>query len=170
MFCKWCNTFSISSLPAEDTYVALYLNSLLKNKHSVSVIDEAVYSINWVHGISGFSSPCKSTLVKNVQEGAHRIIGKNTVKKEPITADILVSLVNKFGGTETNLRNLRTVCMCVLGYSGFLRCSELGNIRRNDIQMFDTHMTTNIRKTDLHREGADVVISKTGNRLVPYVF
>lgn len=168
-FCKWSKLHNISSLPASETYIALYLIEIAENKKSISKIDEAVYAISWAHKLAGYSDPCKSELVVSVREGSHRKIGHTTSRKEPITADILQKLVTKFGKNCNNLKELRIACMCLIGYAGFLRFSELSNIRRSHVSFYATHVKLFIvkSKTDIYREGKEVVISRTQNDTCP---
>lgn len=61
------------------------------------------------------------------------------------------------------------ICMCVLSFSGFLRFSELVNLRRSDIQIFDDYLTLNVQKskTDRYKKGTTVYISGTGQITCP---
>ena len=163
-FKKWCDSFNpiIPFLPASDLHVALYITHLAL-KASTSVIDEAVCSIAWAHNIAGLQNPCASSLVSTTREGAKRITSKPVSKKEPITSDILVSLVTKYGNSDCNLLDLRIVSMCLIGYAGFLRFSEIVNIKRSDIQFFDSHLSLFVSKskTDVYKDGSSVYISRT---------
>ncbi|XP_076113718.1 integrase/recombinase xerD homolog [Mytilus galloprovincialis] len=59
--------------------------------------------------------------------------------------------------------------MCLLSYAGFLRFSELANLKRSNVTFFPTHVKLFLEqsKADVYREGRDVVISKTGNNTCP---
>ena len=99
-----------------------------------------------------------------MKEGAKRSIGHCIVnKKEPITPQILHQIVLKYGNVYSSLNNRRVACMCLVGYAGFLRFSELVNLKRSDIQFHPTYMSLFIEKskTDQHREGNNVLISRT---------
>ena len=168
-FCKWCKLFNIDPLPASDFDVALYIVSLLQSAASYSVIDDAFYSINWVHDISDNTNPCKTSLVKNVKEGALRSVGHTVTKKEPITPEIIKKMIDLLDSENTNLYNLRSMCMFLLGYSGFLRFSELINITRADLTFHEQYVCIHITKskTDHYREGSEVLIAKTGFESCP---
>jgi integrase len=94
------------------------------------------------------------------------------VKKEPITPDILQTIVLLYGNENGNLKDLRIACMCLLGYAGFLRFSELASLKRSDISFFPSYVKLYLekRKTDVYREGREVVISKTGTITGPVVY
>jgi hypothetical protein len=48
-----------------------------------------------------------------IVEGGIRILSKPIIKKEPITADILKSVINKFGSSN-NLNYIRICCCLVM--------------------------------------------------------
>lgn len=169
-FCKWCSRYNISSLPASDYNVSLYLIHLSDTCNSVATIDEAFYAISWTHKLCGFPDPCTSFLPISTREGCHRSIGhRGRNKKEPISPDILKNICLLYGNNSCNLLDLRIACMCVLSFSGFLRFSELVNLRRSDIQIFDDYLTLNVQKskTDRYKKGTTVYISGTGQITCP---
>jgi hypothetical protein len=62
------------------------------------------------------------------------------------------------------LKDLRIASMCLICYSGLLRFSELINLRRSDITFFLSYIKLFLvkSKTDIYREGRDVLVAKTG--------
>ena len=171
-WCNWCKTFSnqqIQALPASDYYVSLYIVHLSKTFKSSSKINEAVYAISWAHKLAGFSDPCQSFLVKSVKEGGLRSTAQPVCKKEPITPEILKSLVSIFGTKNSSLADLRIASMCLLSFAGFLRFSELVNIRRSHITFHKSHLSLFIpkSKTDVLHRGNEVLISKTDKDTCP---
>jgi hypothetical protein len=60
----------------------------------------------------------------------------------------------------------------LLGFSGFLRYSELANIEMNNIAFFHTHVKIYIEKskTDIYRRGNSVVIASTNTVFCPVVW
>ena len=108
-----------------------------------------------------FKDPFVSTLGHLIKEGSIRDTSKPVVKKEPITPDYLKLLVQRI--RSDNLFNMQTLIMCLLGFTGFLRYSELANIKLCDILFENTHMTINIvrSKTDVHKEGHKLCIART---------
>ena len=103
--------------------------------------------------------------MKTALEGAKRIVGKNSVKrqKEPVTSDMVKSIVDAYD-TSDNLIHHRFVMACLLGFSGFLRISELLEIHVGDIEFEDDCMKILIPKSknDQVREGHLVYIGRTG--------
>ena len=163
-FCKWCFQHNVKPLPASDYHVSLYMVHLSKTYNSTSKIDEAFYAINWSHKLAGLPNPCTSDLCNIVKDGTHRTIGHSLVnKKQPISADILNLIVCKYGSENSSLYDIRTCCMCLLSYAGFLRFSELVNLKKSDVQFNEKHMSLYISKskTDKFREGSTVLIART---------
>ena len=78
-------------------------------------------------------------------------------------------IVTKYGTTSFNLKDLRLVTMCLICFAGFLRFSELVNLKRSNIKFYSDHVNLNIEKskTDIYREGKDVIISATNNYICP---
>ena len=168
---KWALSNGISSefiLPAKPIHVALYLACLVQQSASPSPINQAFYSIRWAHNITSTISPTDSSLVKNILEGAKRRLSIPIKKKEPITPDLLSNMYDNMF-RDKNLFNQRTICACLLCYSGFLRVSELLNLQSCDILFFQSHMSVFIQKskTDIYRDGDRIVIARTGNKLCP---
>ena len=71
--------------------------------------------------------------------------------------------------SEGNVYNQRTICACLIAYSGFLRSNELLGIKRSDIVIDTSHMSIFFEhsKTDIYRDGAWVLISRTQSVLCP---
>ena len=144
----WAQSVNIPDgdiLPAKPFHVALYIASLSQTSNTCSPIIDAVYSIKWAHSIIGIISPTDSDIDKNIFEGAKRRIGSSVTKKEPITPELLNLMYNKYFAVR-NVYYQRTICACLLSYSGFLRTSELLNLRRSDIQFFNSHICVSSRK------------------------
>ena len=114
----------------------------------------------------GFESQTNSKLVVNIFETSKRISSKPIKKKEPVTIYILTNLYLLLY-TENNLKSQRMICACLFAYADFLRSSELLGIRISDILFYSSYMTMFIEcsKTDKYRDGAWVVIAKTGSLL-----
>ena len=155
-------------LPAKAFNVALYLVSLIQTSNSPSPVINAFYSLKWFHNMLDIESPTDSSLVSNILESAKRRLAKRVCKKEPITPDLLDKMYNSLF-KDGNVKNQRIICACLLGYAGFLRSSELLQIRRCDISIYGHYMSVFIQssKTDQYRDGAWVVIARTGTHLCP---
>lgn len=169
-FSKWCKTFTpnINYLPATDVHVAIYLTYLAKTFKSSSKIEEATYAITWAHNMSGLYNPCDSDLVKFVREGCIREHSQPVNKKEPVSPAVLTAVVEKFGRDNASLYELRT-CIFLLGYAGFLRFSEIVNIRRSHLTFYESYLKLFIAKskTDVYKQGTSLCITRTNSNTCP---
>ena len=129
---------------------------------------DAFYSIKWFHELFDFKSPTDSELVINVLEGAKRRLAKPVLKKEPITNELLSKTFHSLY-KPGYIRNQRTICACLLGYCGFLRSEELLKLKPTDVLFNSKNMSVFIEssKTDKYREGAWILIARTGTVLCP---
>lgn len=146
----------------------MYIGGLIQQGSSVAILDASFYSIKWFHDFNFKHNPCSDKFLGLIYEGGRRLLSKPINKKEPITPDILRKIVLKFGD-HNNLKKLRVVVLFLLGFSGFLRYSELSNIKMNNIEFQVSHVKIRIdkSKTDLYRRGNSVVIAATGTDLCP---
>ena len=128
-----------------------------------------IYGLRWAHHMAGLDSPTEHPIVQMAAEGARRELAKPTVKKEPVTAEMLRELVDKFGGPCASLTEVRGLSMCLIGYAGFLRHDEMVKLCFSDIQFQKEHVEVKIcaSKTDKYQNGDTVVISRTGNQTCP---
>ena len=173
-FSTWCSSHSNESsklchLTASDMTVSLYLIHLSQTYSSNSKIEEAVCAISWAHNIAGYDNPCLSTLVKSCKEGAIRETSRPVQKKEPLLPEHLLLLTEKYGKSSNCLSDIRLLTLCLLGFAGFLRFSEIVNIRRSHITFHSDHVSLFIArsKTDKYNQGSHVCIAKTGTQTCP---
>lgn len=167
---EWASSFpEVQAIPANSLHIALFFVSLIQNGSSCAIINEIHYGVKWFHELGGFSDPCKCPLVLNVIEAGKRILSTRVKKKEPVTPEIIHALFDKFGTACASLSDLRLLSLCVLGYTGFLRFDELVGLKRCDFEFENSHMKVFVErsKTDVYREGAWVLIARTGKATCP---
>ena len=75
---------------------------------------------------------------------------------------MIKSLVTKCSGKNSTIPDLRFLLTCLLEFTGFLRIKGLFGIKLKHIKLQDSHLEVLIpkSKTDQHREGHDVYISR----------
>ena len=142
-FLRWkdwlTQKFEVDCCPASPIQVSLYLTYLITKSSTSSPIEEAVNAISWAHQITCADDPTQSDLVKQVLAGAKRILAHKTVKKEPITPEILSQLVDRFAGEKAELDDVWVITWCLRGFAGFLHYSELVALKESDIRIFPQH-------------------------------
>ena len=81
---------------------------------------------------------------------------------------MISKLISHFGDSE-NFMHLRFLIICIIGFAGFFRISELLDIKirnlRKTPESFEIFMEKS--KTDQLREGHIVYIAKTGTSTCP---
>ena len=166
----WASQFSeVDHCPADPFFICIYLNDLVLEKRPISTVIASLCGIRWGHVNAGFVSPTDNPIVKLAFEGAKKLIGKNgSNKKEPFTVEMIKKkkkkkkLVEIFGDSQ-NLIELRFLVLCILGFSGFFRISELLDIQVRNITQRSNYIEILVSKSKtVHlREGHIVYISQT---------
>ena len=85
------------------------------------------------------------------------MVAKPKIKKEPITPEMLLSIVESFI-LPTSLTELRLGCVCLLAYAAFIRIEEVRTIHCCDVIFTPDGMEFNITrsKTDQFRQNSIV--------------
>ena len=150
------NVPEIDVLPVKESQLALCILSMIQMGTSFPTLTQMCYGVRWAHKLTGYKDPLKTQLVRAIYDSAKRILSKPQPKKNQLHHIILKKLARKFGHNSATLSDLRLLSICTLGFAGFLRYSELANIRRNDIIFHKKYGKVFIEKskTDKFREGA----------------
>ena len=163
----WCKSkIGVTYIPAQPMFVVLYLRHLLNLAKTISPIHTAVYSIRWGHSLAGLPSPTEHPLVQSTYEGCKRILARPRAPKDPVQPHMLEKLIQKHGHDTASLRLLFVVLM---GYSGFLRISEILSIQVRHIHLMPEGMSVFLpeRKNDQFRAGNTIYIAKTNKSTCP---
>ena len=114
--------------PVNEVHFALYLQHLGEKLHSSLAVQEAVNVIGWVHQLSGLDPVTQSPFVQATLAGLKRILAKPKVKKEPVTVDMLATLVDSLG-QNPSLSDVRLAASCMLAFAAFLHYNEMATSR-----------------------------------------
>ena len=139
----WATSHKLQLLPAKAHQFVLYLQHLAEESKSRSAIEEAYNSVSWIHFTAGMIPPMTDPFVKATLEGLQRSLAKLVVKKEPISVAMLEAIVQDAVESDS-LSDLRLTTACLLSFSGFLRFSELINLRPCDFMFSDEMMKIRI--------------------------
>ena len=109
----------------------------------------------------GFNSPTDNPFVQLAFKGCQWLCKTEATKKEPITSDMIKTLVTKYGGKNSSISDFRFLLTCFLGFAGFLCIDELLDVKLKLIKIQESHLEIVIpkSKTDQHREGHVIYIS-----------
>ena len=167
---KWANQFpEVNATPAEEIYVILYMLSLFQNNKSYPVIRMSYYAITCFNEFSTGGRELRSHFITKVSVGIKRLSGYTENPKSSLSNSDLEKVFQCLGGVEINLTNLRLTMILVLSSMGFLRFSELSNLKRSDFILHNTHMSIFIEKskTDIYRKGHWLHLAKLNSNLCP---
>ena len=165
---KWTESKAyLEAFPAKPIQVALYLSFLISKSKTSAPVEEAVNALSWAYQVAVIEDPTDHPLVKQIVAGAKRMLAHRVTKKEPITAEILHKLVDNSISDNAELPAVRTIAICLLGYAGFFRFSEIASLKESDIGIYNDHMEVFVEssKTDQFRDGAWVPIACTHSKI-----
>ena len=103
----------VAVYPVRDVHFALYLQHLADTTKSKASVDEAVNAVSWVHELSGLPPIAGSPFVGAVRAGLQRMLAKPKTKKQPISSEMLRSLVGAMS-PKLSLTELRLVASSLL--------------------------------------------------------
>ena len=105
-----------------------------------------------------------------IRQTLHAIKFYHKICNYPDPFNHLKNMYRSFERKDTRkLENIRTMTICLLPCSGFLRFSECIKLRRSDISIFSTHAKIFIEqsKTDECRQGHWLHIARLNSELCP---
>ena len=165
---SWAVSHQLPPFPAKPQHFVLYLQHLGETIKSKSAVEEACNALSWVHSSSGFAAPSSHPFVRATLEGLQRELAKPIVKKEPVTVEMLEAMVKDAESSGT-LSDLRLVTACLLSFAGFLRSSELVELRPCDCSATTQMLKVNIvkSKNDQLHHGSELLIARTNSSTCP---
>ncbi|KAL9950751.1 hypothetical protein ACROYT_G043306 [Oculina patagonica] len=90
----WASSNCFIHMPANSFHVAVNLQCLILDANSPSPVLNAVDSIDWAQQLAGLPKVSVHPMVASLVSASQRILGKPKSKKEPITPEMLKTLVN----------------------------------------------------------------------------
>ena len=119
---------------AEEIYVILYMLSLFQNNKSHPVIrmPYSYYAIKCFNEFFTGGRELESHFITKVLEGIKRLSGYTENPKSPLSSSDLKRTFQYLSGVEINLTISRLMMILVLCFIGFLRFSELSNLKPSD--------------------------------------
>ncbi len=158
----------VQVFPVIPYQLSLYISHLAE-LGAKSAADIAMASMKFMHSMAGLPSPTDNSMVVLALQGFKRLTASPTVRKEPITPDILSNLIIAHGHLNATLADLRVLFVIFISYAGFLRFNDISNISRSDCTILKDRLNIRLKKskTDQFREGAEVVIARTFKSTCP---
>ena len=165
---EWAKLHDLPPFPVKEAHLMLYLQAVGEQTKSKAAVEEAYNAQAWAHHLGSQPTPTEAAAVKLQLQGLQRQLAKPVQKKKLITVEILASIVED-AEQSGSLADLHLATACLISYAGFLRFDELIQIKAFEIQVYPSSMVISIprSKTDQLRNGAEVVIARTGSQLCP---
>ena len=125
-------------------------------------------ALSWLHQATGLQPVSGAPLVQAALAGFRRMLAQPKVHKESVTAEMLKAMVEA-AGPEPSLSEVRLLAVCLLTFAGFLYCEELLKLECADVEFNTEGLVMHIKssKTDQFREGASLVVARTGLSTCP---
>ena len=137
-FIEYCNFSGVRPVPPFPVaFIVAYLLKVYKSSSSYASLVMTHAALKWFHsfGLSNGANPLDSSICHNLLEAARRD-NPVSVKKAPISAEIIETIIEKFAGPSVYLADIRVACICSLGFVGFFRDNELSNIAPLHLEFF----------------------------------
>lgn len=155
--------------PFSQHDIAMFLLSRVQSLRTVSSLSVVFSALKWAHSLYGDDSVFSSKFLHFFLRGLQRGVAKPTSKKKPITRAIVEKIVKMFAHDDSNLCHLRTALIFLMGFVGFLRISEILDIKIKDLFFHPNFDYLKIiipkTKTDQLRTGNCVYIAAAANEL-----
>ena len=116
------------------------------------------YAVNYLIEFFTGGRELGNNSIAKVLEGIKQLSGYTENPTSPLSSSDLTSAFQYLGGVEI-----------VLSFMGFLRFSEVSNLKRSDFILHNTHMSIFIEKckTDIYRKGRWLNLAKPNSNLCP---
>lgn len=150
----WAEQCRVSFLPVEPVVFSLYLVKLIQDNKSVSTINSALYGLSWVQKKLGQPQVTENPFVTQVADAARRILARPQERKKPLTADQVMRIISCL--EKGSLADVQVAMIFAMGFYGFLRWDDLGNLATDDLLIADSHVALFLLqcKNDQFREGS----------------
>ena len=110
-------TLLLTVTPFSSTVVTLYLFQLFAHQNkSYSALVMAHTALKWFHSFVPLSgpNPLDDAYAKNVIESAKKREDNPTLKKEPISPELIKKIIIKLASEGASLKDLRIAALCTL--------------------------------------------------------
>ena len=121
-FFVWCKGRQISiQIPLSAPVVALYLFNLDQQLRSLASMVLVHVALIWLHSFTPDDgpNPLDNACCRSMIECAKRTRSLPVSKKKPVDADVVKSIVDRFGAEGASLKDFRIAALTSLGFAGF---------------------------------------------------
>lgn len=149
-FEKWCRSHRVEPLPASPATVAAFLTDCAR-RMKVSSIELRRAAIARAHRDAKLLSPTENPEIRRLLRGIRREKRVAPSRARPLMTRDVRSIVAKLPGS---LIGLRDRALCLLGFAGALRRSELVALDVSDLEFQRDGIIVTLRRSKTDQEGA----------------
>lgn len=158
-YCQWRN---YPALPTSAEAIVDYITFLADGGKSVAWIQVSLAAISYHHRMRELDDPTDDTRVNVIMRGIRRQRKTRPTQKEPITRDVLATMLARLRADEpmddkTSRVHLRDRALLLVGYAGAFRQSELCALCVGDVQLRVDEMIITLRASKTDQEGHGIV-------------
>ena len=106
-----------------------------KARGTRGAIDDAIQGIRWGHDFNGFPTPTNNKFVARVAEGCKRLCTPVKKQRDFLTQEDILELTNSVD--RDDIAQLRFIVIVLLGFAGFLRISDILNLKVRNLEFDD---------------------------------
>jgi integrase len=151
-FVAWCAQHKLSSLPATEETVAVYLADLAAT-HAPASLTRRLTPISRAHLQAGYRSPARlreSPLLADTLGGIRRVKGVAQRSAKPI---LLKDIVKMLDHLEGPIKAARDKALLLVDFASAMRRSELVAVTVPDLEWSTTGVTIRIPRSKRDQEG-----------------
>ena len=117
-----------------------------------------------------FKVPAIPNWLRTCSRQLKEVLRNLFLKNYPLPPAMILDICNRFAGPYANLSDLRLATICVTAYTAFLSYNKLARLRCCDVSFCDSLVKIYVykSKTDVYRDGAYVLLAKTGYVSCPF--
>jgi site-specific recombinase XerD len=155
LFCAWCDTHGLASLPATPSTIVLYITELATVQHrKVTTIERRLAAIRKAHRTARLISPTEDIAVEQTMRGIRRSYGTQPKGKAAAVTDIVRAMIETLPATRKGTRDR---ALLLLGFAGAFRRSELVSLDVSDVQFVAEGLVITLRRSKTDQEGEGMI-------------
>ena len=165
---KWCRNMGRPVWPPNQADLGLAMLAAVQEGVSESVVINLYSAVTTFSAVLGNVRLEESSLLQDVKKYVRRHGVRKKKERDPLSYEDLKRIVENTSWTD--LVSVRLTVICVVGWHGFLRFSDLAVLRYKDVKFERDHVKLEIRrsKTDPEGRGQSVVVARNDSEADPW--
>ena len=143
-FEAWCTARQLTSLPASESTLELYLTHLAGLGRRASTIRRARIAIGLAHGHAGAARPDQHPRIRTLERGIGRTHGAREQGAAPMLERELAAVVKMLGHSPRDDRDRALLLLC---FAGAFRRGELAGLNIEDVTFRADGLEVHLRRS-----------------------